>query len=211
MKQKVSVDLHFLRERLLEDHGVFVHPSATVSRDAAVGQGTRIWHGAQVREGAELGIDVVISKDVYIDRNVTIGDRTKVQNGVSVYFGVTVEDDVLLGPHMTFTNDLYPRAFNSEFELVKTVVRQGASIGANATVVCGNTIGRYAMVGAGSVVTRDVPDFALVYGNPICQQGWVSKAGAKLSFDQSGTAICPQSGDRYLLQGGRVECLGKAG
>ncbi|AMM53558.1 acyltransferase [Pyrococcus kukulkanii] len=158
----------------------FVHPTAVVEEDVVVGEGTRIWHFAHIRKGAKIGKNCNIGKDVYIDVGVEIGNNVKIQNGVSVYRGVKVEDDVFLGPHMTFTNDLYPRSFNEDWEVVPTLVKKGASIGANATIVCGVTIGEYAMVGAGSVVTKDVPPFGLVYGNPARLKGFVCYCGRPL-------------------------------
>lgn len=158
----------------------FVHPSAEVAPDAAIGPGTRIWHGAQVREGAVIGANCVLGKGVYVDRGVCIGNGVRIQNGVSIYAGVQVEDDVFIGPEVTFTNDRHPRAFAGSWELVPTLVRRGASIGANATIVCGVTIGEYAMVGAGAVVTRDVPPFAMVYGNPARVMGRVDRRGRRV-------------------------------
>jgi len=163
-----------------EKRNFFVHPTAIVEEGAIVGEGTRIWHFVHVRRGAKIGKNCNIGKDVYIDVGVEIGNNVKIQNGVSVYRGVKVEDDAFIGPHVTFTNDLYPRSFNENWEVVKTLVKKGASIGANATIVCGVTIGEYAMVGAGSVVTRDVPDFGLVYGNPARLRGFVCYCGRRL-------------------------------
>lgn len=145
---------------------IYIHSTAVVSPDARIGSGTKIWHQAQVRENAELGEQCVIGKDVYIDKEVRIGHRVKIQNSVSVYQGVTIEDDVFVGPHAAFTNDKYPRADNPDWVVIPTLVRRGASIGANATIVCGVTIGERAMVGAGAVVTRDVAPGVLVVGNP---------------------------------------------
>lgn len=163
-----------------EGSPVRIHPSADVSPDARIGDGTVIWNNAQVREHAVVGRDCSIGKDVYIDAGAIVGDRVKIQNGVSVYAGVTVEDDVFLGPHMTFTNDLYPRAFNADWKVVPTRVEKGASIGANATVVCGTAIGEYAMVAAGCVVTRDLPPHALALGNPMEITGYVCRCGRKV-------------------------------
>ena len=168
----------------------FAHPTAEVSPAAQIGAGTKIWNHAQVREGARIGEGRVISKNVYIDANVKVGSRVKIQNNVNVYHGVTVEDDVFLGPSMTFTNDRFPRAFSEDWEVAPTLVGHGASIGANATIRCGVTIGEYAMVGAGSVVTRDVPAYALVAGNPARQIGSVCKCGRKLDENRR----CPVCG-----------------
>ena len=163
---------------------IFIHPTAEVSEAAAIGAGTKIWNQAQVREGAHIGEQCIISKNVYIDENVMIGSRVKIQNNVNVYHGVTIEDEVFLGPSMTFTNDMFPRAFNADWKVSETVVKRGASIGANATIRCGIIIGEYATVGAGSVVTKDVPPYALVVGNPARQIRWVCKCGFKL--DETG-------------------------
>lgn len=158
----------------------FIHPTAEVSADAEVGAGTKVWHYVQIREGARIGTECVLSKSVYIDTNVIVGDHVKVQNGVSVYQGVTLEDDVLVAANVAFTNDLYPRAFNADWTITPTLVKRGASIGANATIVCGVTIGEYAMVGAGSVVSRDIPPFALVVGNPARVIGMVNERGERV-------------------------------
>lgn len=161
---------------------VYVHPTAEVSEKAKIGEGTKIWHQAQVREDAEIGQNCNIGKGVYIDLKAKIGNNCKIQNYVSVYHGVVIEDDVFVGPGATFTNDLYPRAFLwGEDRLCKTLVMKGASIGANTTIVCGVTIGKYAMVGAGSVVTEDVPDHALVFGNPALFRGFVCECGRKIT------------------------------
>jgi len=167
---------------------VKIHPTAEVSPEAKIGDGTNIWHQAQVREKAEIGEGCNIGKGVYIDTGVKIGNKCKIQNYVSLYHGLVIEDDVFVGPSATFTNDLYPRAFIWDDKRVgKTLVKRGASIGANSTIVCGITIGKYAMVGAGSVVTRDVPDYALVYGNPAMQRGYVCECGVRIKgFDGKG-------------------------
>lgn len=154
-----------------------MHPSAVVEDGVVIGDGTRIWHFVHVRKGARIGRNCNIGKDVYIDVDVVIGDNVKIQNFATIYRGVTVEDDVFIGPHVTFTNDMYPRSFSVDWQVIPTVVKKGASIGANATVVCGVTIGEYAMVGAGSVVTKDVPPFGLVYGNPARLKGFVCYCG----------------------------------
>ena len=165
-----------------------IHPSAEVSEKAVIGDGTSIWHHAQVREGAVIGKNCIIGKGVYIDTGVSIGDNVNIQNYVSVYHGVAIEDGVFIGPHVCFTNDLYPRAVNPDGSLKKaddwvvmeTRVCRGASLGANSTIRCGVTIGEWAMIGAGSVVTRDVPPFGLAYGNPARLRGFVCSCGALL-------------------------------
>jgi len=159
----------------------YAHSTAVIEEGAEIGDGTRIWHFAHIRKGAKIGKNCNIGKDVYIDVGVEIGDRVKIQNCVSIYRGVKIEDDVFIGPHVVFTNDLYPRAFIwGEDKIVSTLVKRGASIGANATVICGVTIGMYSMIGAGSVVTRDVPDFGLAFGNPAKLRGFVCYCGKKL-------------------------------
>ncbi len=174
----------------------FIHPTAEVDDSAKIGKGTKIWNQAQIRNDAELGENCIISKNVYIDEHVKIGNRVKVQNNVNVYHGVTVEDDVFLGPSMTFTNDMYPRAFSTDWKITETLVKKGASIGANATIRCGVTIGEYATIGSGSVVTKDVPSQALFAGNPAHQIGWVCKCGYKL--DENGN--CVECGEKYDLK-----------
>ena len=175
----------------------FVHATAEVSETASIGDGTKIWNQAQVRNDAVIGDNCIISKNVYIDEHVSIGNGVKIQNNVNVYHGVTIEDDVFLGPSMTFTNDMYPRAFNSDWKITETLVRKGASIGANATIRCGITVGEYAMVGAGSVVTKDVPAYALVVGNPAKRIGWVCKCGTKLNEN----GMCPTFGEEISTGG----------
>ncbi len=159
---------------------IFIHPTAVVEEGAVIGEGTKIWHFVHVRAGAKIGRNCNIGKDVYIDVGVEIGDNVKIQNGVSVYRGVKLEDDVFVGPYAVFTNDLYPRAFNRNWKVVPTLVKRGASIGANATIVCGVTIGEYAMVAAGAVVTRDIPPHGLVMGNPARLRGFVCYCGKPL-------------------------------
>jgi acetyltransferase-like isoleucine patch superfamily enzyme len=158
---------------------VFIHATADVNEQAEIGNNTKIWNFAQVREYAKIGENCIVSKNAYIDTGVIIGDNVKIQNNVNVYKGVTIEDDVFLGPSMTFTNDKNPRAVNPDWEITKTIVKKGASIGANATIVCGITIGEYAMVGAGAVVTKDVLPYTLVVGNPAKPIGFVCKCGSR--------------------------------
>ena len=159
----------------------FIHPTAVVEEGAQIGEGTRIWHFAHVRKGAKIGRNCNLGKGVYVDAGVEIGDNVKIQNFVSVYRGVTVEDDAFLGPSATLTNDLLPRSTSEEWEIVPTKIRRGASIGANATILCGVEIGENALVGAGSVVTRDVPPHGLVYGVPARLRGFVCYCGSPLS------------------------------
>lgn len=162
---------------------VFVHPSAEVEDGARVGEGTKIWHVAHIRSSARIGSGCVIGRNVYVDANVVIGDLVKIQNNVSVYQGVTIEDEVFVGPSAVFTNDLRPRAQNPDWEITPTLVRKGASIGANATIVCGVEIGSYAMVAAGAVVTKSVLPYQLVAGNPARPLGWVNERGEVVSRD----------------------------
>jgi len=159
---------------------VFIHPTAEVSPSAKVGEGTKIWNQAQVREGASIGKNCILGKCVYVDKNVKIGNNVKLENIVSVYQGVTIEDDVFVGPHSTFTNDMYPRSLNKKWKIVPTLVKKGASIGANSTILCGVIIGKHAITGIGSVVTKDIPDYGLVYGNPARLKGFVCICGSKL-------------------------------
>lgn len=159
---------------------VFVHPTANVAPTAKVGNGTKIWINVQVRENAEIGAGCIISKDVYIDHGVRIGARCKIQNGVSVYHGVTLGDEVFVGPNVVFTNDRVPRAFNTDWKIVPTRIENGVSLGANCTIVCGLVIGEYAMVAAGSVVTRDVPPYTLVMGNPARPVARIDRSGNRV-------------------------------
>jgi acetyltransferase-like isoleucine patch superfamily enzyme len=160
---------------------VFIHDLAVVDDGAKIGKGTKIWHFAHIRSSAKIGEGCIISKGVYVDANVVVGNNVKIQNGVSVYHGAIIEDDVFCGPHMTFTNDLYPRSFSSTWEVTNTLVKRGASIGAHAVIVCGITLGEYCMVGSGSVVTKDVPPYGLVRGNPARLVGFVCKCGHPVS------------------------------
>jgi acetyltransferase-like isoleucine patch superfamily enzyme len=159
---------------------IFIHPAANVSYSAKIGDSTKIWINSQVRENSCIGDNCIISKDTYIDANVKIGNNCKIQNSVSVYQGVTIEDDVFVGPNACFTNDKVPRAFDPEWKITPTLIKKGVSIGANATIVCGITIGEYAMVAAGSVVTKDVEPYSLVMGNPAKHYSYVDKMGNKI-------------------------------
>jgi UDP-2-acetamido-3-amino-2,3-dideoxy-glucuronate N-acetyltransferase len=163
------------------NNDVFIHKTASVDSNSVIGVGTKIWINSQVRENVSIGKNCILSKDVYIDCNVQIGDNCKIQNGVSVYDGVTIESKVFVGPHVSFTNDKVPRAFNDTWTITKTLVKEGASLGANATIVCGITIGEYSMIAAGAVVTRSVPPFALVMGNPARIVGTVDINGSKIT------------------------------
>jgi len=183
---------------------ITIHPSAIVDEGAQLGDGCRVWHFVHISGGARIGRDCSFGQNVYIGNDVTIGDNVKIQNNVSVYDAVTLEDDVFCGPSMVFTNVYNPRsAVNRKAEYRRTLVRRGATLGANCTIVCGTTVGRYAFVGAGAVVNRDVPDFALMVGVPARHAGWMSRHGERLSLpvSGSGTATCPHTGDRYLLEG----------
>lgn len=175
---------------------VYIDETAHVSDEAKIGSGTKIWINSQIRENAVIGKNCIISKDTYVDFDVEIGDGCKIQNGVSLYHGVTLEEGVFVGPNAAFTNDFYPRAFSGDnWDVCPTVIKKGASIGANATIVCGHTLGEYCMVGSGSVVTKDVPPYALVAGNPARVIGYVCECGHRL--DESGR--CPKCG-KYVKQ-----------
>lgn len=191
---------------------VRIHPTADVSPEAQIGAGTSIWHQAQVREGVCIGHHCVIGKGVYVDFGVRIGNNVKIQNHVSIYHGVTIQDGVFIGPHVCFTNDKRPRAVNpdgslkrgEDWVLSETFVLEGAAIGANSVIVCGTTIGRWAMVGSGSVVTRDVPDYGLVWGNPARLQGFVCPCGERLqevdsSHMESVLMVCPKCGTEIRI------------
>lgn len=173
------------------------HETAVIESGSSVGRGTRVWHHSHIRGGATVGCDCVIGKNVYVDVNVVVGHRCKIQNNVSIYDGVRLGDDVFVGPSATFTNDLVPRAFSNEWTVTSTSVESGASIGANATIVCGVTIGRFAMVAAGATVTRDVAPFQLVAGTPARHLGWVCKCGVVISRDKTLdlNLRCPECGE----------------
>lgn len=183
----------------------FVHESSIVDEGAKIGDGTKIWHFCHIMPKAIIGANCNLGQNVFIADDVELGQNVKVQNNVSIYTGVVCKDDVFLGPSMVFTNVINPRsAVNRRDTYLKTKVGRGASIGANATIVCGNDIGAYAFVGAGAVVTKNIPDYALVVGNPAKQISWISEYGEKLNFDEEGYAVCKDSGDRYFLKDGTV-------
>lgn len=186
----------------------FVHESSYIDDNCEIGEGTKIWHFSHVQSGSKIGKKCILGQNVNIGNNVVIGNFVKIQNNVSVYEGVILEDYVFCGPSMVFTNIIDPRSkypqVGAQF-YKKTLVKEGASLGANSTIVCGHTIGKYAFVGAGAVVTKDIPDYALVVGNPAKVAGWLSEAGKKLTFDKNGEAYCEKSGKKYKLENGKVE------
>ncbi|MDD2634790.1 MAG: acyltransferase [Bacteroidales bacterium] len=186
----------------------FAHETAIIDDNCEIGQGTKIWHFSHIMSNCKLGINCNIGQNVVVSPDVVLGDNVKVQNNVSIYTGVICEDDVFLGPSMVFTNVINPRsAINRRGEYTTTIVKQGATIGANATIVCGHNIGRFAFIGAGAVVTKEVPDYALVVGNPAIQKGWMSEYGHRLMFDNKGIAICPESKDKYQLKNNIIKKL----
>ena len=183
----------------------FVHESSYVDEPCEIGKGTKIWHFSHIMMGCSMGENCNIGQNVVISPNVILGNNVKIQNNVSVYTGVECEDDVFLGPSMVFTNVINPRSgINRRDAYMKTTVKKGASIGANATIVCGNAIGQYAFIGAGAVVTKEIPDYALVYGNPAKQVGWISEFGHRLTFDDALFARCPESNGLYELSNNKV-------
>jgi UDP-2-acetamido-3-amino-2,3-dideoxy-glucuronate N-acetyltransferase len=183
----------------------FKHESAYIDEGCTIGKGTKVWHFSHLMPHCTLGENCNIGQNVVVSPDVVLGNNVKVQNNVSIYTGVVCEDDVFLGPSMVFTNVINPRsAVNRKNAYLKTVVKKGASIGANATIVCGHNIGRFAFIGAGSVVTKDVLDYALMVGNPARQTGWMSEFGQKLKFDASGMATCSESGEKYVLKDNKV-------
>ncbi len=184
----------------------FAHETAIVDDNCEIGNGTKIWHFSHIMSGCSIGEACNIGQNVVISPSVVLGRNVKIQNNVSVYTGVICEDDVFLGPSMVFTNVINPRSHvNRKSEYAETIVRKGASIGANATVVCGNEIGEYALIGAGAVITKPVKQFALVVGNPAKQIGWVSENGHKLLFEADGKAICPETNQEYVLMNNEVK------
>lgn len=194
----------------MSEKNYFVHPLAVVDDNVEIGEGTKVWHFSHIQTGARIGKKCVFGQNVNVANHVKVGNFCKVQNNVSIYEGVELEDYVFCGPSMVFTNILDPRCkypqVGAEF-YIKTLVKEGASLGANSTIVCGHTVGRSALVGAGAVVTKDVPDFALVVGNPARIVGWVSEAGKKLNFDAQGFAYCEKSKKKYKFENGLVKEL----
>lgn len=187
----------------------FFHPSAIIDDNVIIGEGTKIWHFSHIMSGSVIGPNCNLGQNVVVSPKVVLGKNVRVQNNVSIYEGVICEDDVFLGPSMVFTNVFNPRsAVSRKHEYMQTLVKKGASIGANATIVCGNEIGEYAFIGAGAVVTKPVPAYALVIGNPARQTGWMSEFGHKLSFDKDGKAVCPESGQQYELKNNKVSRIG---
>lgn len=189
----------------MSDQVFFAHPTAVIDDGCIIGKGTKIWHFSHIMPGAVIGDNCNIGQNVFIAMNVKLGNNVKVQNNVSIYERVICEDDVFLGPSMVFTNVVNPRSrVNKKHEFRQTLVKKGVSIGANATIICGNEIGEYALIGAGAVVTKPVLPYALVVGNPAKQTGWVSEHGCSLQFDENGKATCTESGEQYELKNNRV-------
>ncbi|MCC6815767.1 MAG: N-acetyltransferase [Saprospiraceae bacterium] len=187
------------------DKKYFAHPTAVIDEGSRIGDGTKVWHFTHIMESCEIGTNCNLGQNVVVSPGVIIGNNVKIQNNVSIYTGVICEDDVFLGPSMVFTNVINPRsAVNRRNQYIKTIVRKGASIGANATIICGNEIGKYAFIGAGAVVTKAVADYSLVIGNPAKHRGWMSEFGDRLIFNQEGIATCSESGDKYQLSNGKV-------
>ena len=183
----------------------FAHETAVIDEGCEIGEGVKIWHFSHIMPKARIGDRCNIGQNVVVSPGVVLGKNVKVQNNVSIYTGVTCDDDVFLGPSMVFTNVINPRsAVNRRDAYLKTHVGRGASIGANATIVCGNNIGEFAFIGAGAVITKEVPAYALVVGNPARQIGWMSEFGQRLNFNEDGEAVCPESGERYSLKDGKV-------
>ena len=187
------------------DKDYFAHETAVIDEGCYIGKETKIWHFSHIMSGCEIGEKCNIGQNVVVSPGVKLGKNVKVQNNISIYTGVICEDDVFLGPSMVFTNIINPRsAVIRKDQYVTTLVGKGASIGANATIICGHDIGKYAFIGAGAVVTREVKDYSLVIGNPALHIGWISEFGHRLEFDQTGMAACPESGEKYQLHGDRV-------
>ncbi len=197
---KVIKHINYLRHMTY-----FAHPTAVIDEGASIGNGSKIWHFCHVMPRAEIGNGCILGQNVFVANDTKLGHGVKVQNNVSIYTGVICEDHVFLGPSMVFTNVINPRSnVERKEEFKQTLVKKGASIGANSTIICGNTIGKYALIAAGAVVTKEVPDYALVMGMPAKVVGWVSRRGLRLAFDTEGLASCPEDGSKYLLADGVV-------
>jgi UDP-2-acetamido-3-amino-2,3-dideoxy-glucuronate N-acetyltransferase len=193
---------------MLNGMDYFAHETAVIDEGCQIGKGTRIWHFSHIMSGSKIGDNCNLGQNVLVASDVVLGNNVKVQNNVSIYTGVICEDDVFLGPSMVFTNIVNPRsAVVRKDQYVKTLVGRGATIGANATIICGNTLGTFSFIGAGAVVTGDVPPYALVIGNPGRQVGWMSEYGHRLEFNETGRGVCPESGEEYELNGGSVRKL----
>ena len=182
----------------------FVHDSSVIDDNVQIGKDTKVWHFSHVMTKAKIGKGCVLGQNVFIGESVQIGDRVKIQNNVSVFSGVHIEDDVFLGPSVVFTNVDSPRSFIEQKNYAKTLIERGATIGANSTIICGNRIGQYAFIGAGAVITKEVPAFAKFFGVPAIQRGWVSRVGGDLIFNQDGHASCPKTNENYKLKDGIV-------
>ena len=192
----------------MKDLKYFAHETAVIDEPCEIGEGSKIWHFSHIMKNCKLGENCNIGQNVVVSPEVILGKNVKVQNNVSIYTGVSCDDDVFLGPSMVFTNVINPRsAVNRRGEYSKTHVGKGASIGANATIVCGHNIGKYAFIGAGAVVTKEISDYALVVGNPAKQMGWMSEYGHRLEFDEQNIAICPESNEKYKLEDNKVNKL----
>ena len=189
----------------------FFHPTAVIDSDCKIGNGTKIWHFTHIMPRSVVGENCILGQNVFIGEEVIVGNRVKIQNNVSLYTGVICADDVFIGPSAVFTNVINPRGFvERKNEFKQTRIERGATIGANATVICGVTIGEYALIGAGTVVTKNVPPFALVVGNPAKQTAWVSRNGHKLVFDKNDIATCPETGEKYKIENNKIELRTKS-
>lgn len=197
-----------MKNTFAERMDYFAHETAVIDEGCTIGKGTKVWHFSHIMPNCIIGENCNIGQNCVISPEVVLGKNVKIQNNVSVYTGVICEDDVFLGPSMVFTNVMNPRSnVNRRGQYTRTLVKRGASIGANATIVCGHDIGEFAFIGAGAVVTKEVPAYALVVGNPARQTGWMSEYGHRLDFDINGLAVCPESGEKYLLENNRVRKL----
>lgn len=202
----IGIFVSYFQMQSMENNEYFAHPTAVIDENCEIGKGAKIWHFSHIMTGCVIGEKCNIGQNVVISPGVILGKNVKIQNNVSLYTGVVCEDDVFLGPSCVFTNIVNPRsAVIRRDQYVKTTVKKGASIGANATIVCGHDIGEFAFIGAGAVVTKHVPAFALVVGNPAKHVGWMSEFGHRLEFDSKGMAVCPESGDKYQLENNLVK------